>query len=210
MAAPIKDVPSPIDLRTEVDARDWASTAMVKRPWRTEFFVRMAQEVAMVSATPLSILELGSGPGFLAQHLLSAFPSSTYSAVDFSGAMHELARERLGPLTARATFVKRDFRVTGWTDGLPRVDAVVTIQAVHELRHKRRAASFYRDVRPLVKPSGMLLVCDHFVGEGGMTNSELFMTPNEQEAAIRDGGFSTVQLLMLKGGLVLFGARGSN
>lgn len=210
MASPIKDVPSPIDLRTDVDARDWASTAMAKRPWRTEFFGRIAEERARVNARPLSILELGSGPGFLAQHLLSTFPSSTYTAPDFSGAMHELAKERLGPLTARVTFVEADFRVAGWTEGLPSVDAVVTIQAVHELRHKRRAASFYRDVRPLVRPSGMLLVCDHFVGERGMTNGELFMTPDEHNAAIQEGGFSAVELLMLKGGLVLLRAQGSN
>ena len=66
------------------------------------------------------------------------------------------------------------------------------------------AADPYRDVRPLVKPSGMLLVCDHFVGEEGMTDSELFMSPKEHETAIREGGFSAVELLMLKGGLVLF------
>jgi len=170
----------------------------------------MAEELARVSATPLSILELGSGPGFLAQHLLSTFPSSTYSAVDFSGAMHQLAKERLGPLTARVTFVQTDFRIAGWTEGLPSVDAVVTIQAVHELRHKGRAASFYRDVRPLVRPSGMLPACDHLVGERGMNNSELFMTPDEHNAAIKERGFSAVELLMLKGGLVLFRAQGPN
>jgi hypothetical protein len=94
-------------------------------------------------------------------------------------------------------------------NGVLRADRL-TIQAVHELRHKRHAAAFYRDVLPLVPPSGILLACDHFAGEGGMTDTELFMTPDEHEAAIREGGFSSVDRLMLKGGLVLFRARQSN
>jgi hypothetical protein len=61
-----------------------------------------------------------------------------------------------------------------------------------------------------VKPSGILLTCDHFAGEGGMSNNELFMTPDEHHSAMREGGFSTVELLMLKGGLVLFAAHGGD
>jgi SAM-dependent methyltransferase len=206
MAAQIQDVPSPVDLRSVAGAREWASMAMLKRPWRIEFFARMTEELPN-SATPLSILEVGSGPGFLAQHLLSALPSATYTALDFSQAMHDIAKERLGRLADRVTFTESDFCVAGWTKLLPSADVVVTMQAVHELRHKRHAPTFYQAIRPLVRPSGLLLVCDHFVGEEGMTDSALFMTPEEQESAIRDGGFLTVDLLMRKGGLVLFRAR---
>ena len=173
-----------------------------------EFFASIAETLALVNAT--TILELGSGPGFLAQELLAALPISTYVALDFSSAMHDLAKERLGQRAERVSFVEGDFRVEGWGADLSSVDAVVTIQAVHELRHKRHAPLFYRAIRTLVKPSGLLLVCDHFAGEGGMTDRELFMTPTEQEAAIREGGFSAVELLMLKGGLVLFRAGQSN
>ncbi|HVH70545.1 MAG TPA: class I SAM-dependent methyltransferase [Candidatus Dormibacteraeota bacterium] len=187
------------------EARDWANAAMVKRPWRADFFARIGEELAALRR-PLSILELGSGPGFLAQHLLMVLPTSRYTALDFSSAMHQLARERLGDLADRATFVEADFRRRGWTDGLPRVDAVVSMQAVHELRHKRHAPRFYRAVCRLLKTSGTLLVCDHYSGERGMSNCVLFMTPDEQEAALKKGGFQNVDLLMLKGGLVLFRA----
>jgi hypothetical protein len=56
----------------------------------------------------------------------------------------------------------------------------------------------------------MLLVCDHVAGVGGMTDNELYMTPDEHEVAIQEAGFSSVEVLMLEGGLVLFRARGSN
>lgn len=204
---PLADVPSAIDLRSMADARDWASTAMSKRPWREEFFAQIACEVSKLSPAPVSILELGSGPGFLAQHLLSALPISKYMALDFSLAMHELARERLGALARQVEFIEADFRAARWAAGLASVNAVVTMQAVHELRHKRHAPQFYQAVWPLVSHDGVLLMCDHFAGSDGMSNGALFMTPEEHATALRDGGFSAVELRLQRGGLVLFRAR---
>ena len=54
------------------------------------------------------------------------------------------------------TFIDADFRVADWAAGLPMVDAVVTMQAVHELRHKRHAAGLYKAVRMLLRPPGVL------------------------------------------------------
>jgi trans-aconitate methyltransferase len=65
-----QDVPSPLEFRDMVDARAWAATAE-QRPGRNE---------------------LGSGPGFLAERLLRRLPDAHYTALDFSPAMHELAR----------------------------------------------------------------------------------------------------------------------
>ena len=158
---PADDVPNPIDLRTMADAREWADTAMTKRPWREEFFRAIGDEISGTRHHKFSILELGSGPGFLARYLLTALPDATYVALDFSAAMHELARERLGDLAARVQFVEADFRNPHWNTGLLTFDTVVTLQAVHELRHKRRASSFYREVRPLLQRGGRFLVCDH-------------------------------------------------
>ena len=57
------DITSPIDLRTLKDATDWESTAMEKRPSRTEFFDLFASEIGKKSETA-KVLELGSGPAF--------------------------------------------------------------------------------------------------------------------------------------------------
>jgi hypothetical protein len=55
--------------------------------------------------------------------------------------------------------------------------------------------------------SGRYLVTDHFVGEGGMHNDQLYMTVQEQADALRQGGFATVTRLREEGGLVLHAAR---
>ena len=195
---------------------------MICAPWRTHAIGRARRwssghrvrsslpdrlRALAVGRTPVSILELGSGPGFLARHLLSALPVSKYVALDFSLAMHELARTQPGALVNQVEFVQADFTTANWAEGFPRVNAVVMMQAVHELRHKRHAPQFYRTVRPLVTRDGMLLMCDHFAGADGMSNRELFMSPEEHAAALRDGGFASVELLLQRGGLVLFRAR---
>ena len=202
------DIPSPIDLRRMDDAREWADTAMTKRPWRVEFFELFSFLISQVAqGRPIRVLELGSGPGFLAEHLLKALPSVEYVALDFSPAMHELAAQRLGALTERIQFVERSFRDASWAEGLGSFEAVVTLQAVHELRHKRHAVGLHSQVRHILSPDGSYLVCDHFAGEGGMSNDQLYMSMTEQRAALEQAGFSDVDEVLVKGTLALHHAR---
>jgi SAM-dependent methyltransferase len=197
------DVPSSLDYRRMEDALQWAGTTP-KRPWREEFFATFAEVIAQASeGRRFRVLELGSGPGFLAETLLSRLPAIEYVGLDFSAAMHELARSRLGPLATRASFVERSLKEADWSQGLGQFDFVVTNQTVHELRHKRHAAGLHAQVRPLLVPGGSYLVCDHFFGEGGMSNEQLYMTAAEQRGALLDAGFSRVEQLLLKGDLVL-------
>ena len=197
----IKDVPSSIDLRKMEDAREWADSAMSKRPWRADFFEEFARAIGIESAH--RVLELGSGPGFLADHLLQCNPRLNYVALDFSAAMHELAVDRLGHHESNVQFVERSFRDPDWSEGLGIFEFVVTNQAVHELRHKDYASTLHTQVRNILSPNGVYLVCDHYAGEGGMANDQLYMTIEEQIDALRQAGFQNIELLLHKGGLVL-------
>lgn len=205
------DIPSPIDLRRPDHAQEWAETALQKRPWRPQFFQRFVQEIQAIPSThALDILELGSGPGFLLKELLGNLPQHRYTALDFSQAMHDLARERLGEQAQYVNFLIRDFKQDDWFNGLTNIDVVVTNQAVHELRHKRHAPALHAQVGQLLKPQGIYLVCDHFAGthEGqqGMLNNELFMTVEEQQQALLTGGFNQVKALLCQGSLMLWRA----
>jgi hypothetical protein len=79
----------------------------------------------------------------------------------------------------------------------------VTLQAVHELRHKRHASELHSSVRGLLRKGGVYLVCDHFIGRGGMTNTDLYMTVEEQYSTLKNAGFKNVQCVLQKRGLVL-------
>lgn len=196
------DEPSPIDLRQMPDARQWADEAMAKRPWRIAFFAAFAD--ALRAGKARQVLELGSGPGFLARHLLDALPDIAYVALDFSPAMHQLALARLGNAAQRVRFVERSFREPAWSEGLGAFDHIVTHQAVHELRHKRHAPGLHAQARQLLQPGGRYLVCDHVAGDGGMQNDRLYMSVEEQRMALEEAGFRRVEPLLLKGGLMLY------
>ena len=86
-----------------------------------------------------------------------------YVALDFSPAMHALAAEHLGELASRVTFVTRDLREPGWPADLGTFDAIVTLQAAHETRHKRHLVPLLERARTLAAPGGLLLYADHYL-----------------------------------------------
>ncbi len=197
-----EDVPTSIDLRDPAQARQWADDTPRKRPWRTGFF---AEFCTALVGKQLRILELGSGPGHLAREILTRCDIVEYVALDFSEAMHDLAREHLGEFASRITFVTRDFRTPDWTAGFSALDAIVTMQAVHETRHKRRALPLLAEARTLLRSGGQLLYCDHYFEDGKKPG--LMLDRAEQPEVLRDAGFSRVELLRDEGGMALYGAR---
>jgi hypothetical protein len=50
---------------------------------------------------------------------------------------------------------------------------------------------------------GCYLVCDHYVGDDGMSNDALHMTVEEQRDCLKAAGFGAVTNLLAMSGLVL-------
>jgi SAM-dependent methyltransferase len=201
------DVPSPIDFRCMEDAIAWAKEANIKRPVRYDFFSAIEKEIKNIHAPTAKILELGSGPGFLAEYLLSRLPDLTYDLFDFSPAMHALSSQRLVQWQNQCRWLTGNFKQDGWSDHLEEYDIVVTVQAVHELRHKRYATAFHKSVLKLLASNGTYLMCDHYVSEDGMTNQALYMTPGEHLESLNAAGFGLIEIILRKTGLILFSAK---
>jgi SAM-dependent methyltransferase len=199
------DVPSPIDFHDPAQAKAWEQDTIARRPSRPEFFSAFLSELKHSFARPFSVLELGSGPGHLAQTILRECPEASYCALDFSEAMHTLARERLGALSRRVKFVTKDFRSHDWHEDFSTFDAVVSMQAAHELRHKRHLPILLSQTTQVLTPGGVLLYCDHYA-EGGQ-NPDLMLTRDDQPLALEDAGFGHVRRVLDKGGMALYAAR---
>jgi SAM-dependent methyltransferase len=201
-----QDVPSPIDFHELAQAREWEAQTVVKRPWRPQFFAAFATALNSHFAREFSILELGSGPGHLAEQILRDCKVAKYVALDSSKAMHELARARLGAFLDQIDFLRRDFRSPDWTAGLANLEAVVTMQATHELRHKRRLPALLSQVRTCLLPDGLLLYCDHYAESAGAERRELFLSQADQPVALREASFTDVRTLLDVGGMALLSA----
>lgn len=202
-----RDIPSPIDLRDARDASDWVSDADRKRPWRGQIRASIADLLRTTSPAPRRVLELGSGPGLLAEAILRTCSLDNYTLFDFSTPMLDMSRVRLAN-HASATFVCGDFKQPDWSDRfVGRFDAVVAMQAVHEIRHKRHVAGLYRQVRKLLRPSGLLVVCDHNPPDQRPHVTALHSTEAEQHAALSAAGFVDVGTHLMVKGLYVCTAR---
>ena len=203
------DVPSPIDFHDPVQARAWVEDTVRRRPYRADFFAAFVAALNAKGSRAIDILELGSGPGHLAEQVLRHCAVRRYVALDFSAAMHDLARARLTPFLDRIDFVRRDFREPDWGAALGRFDVVVTMQAAHETRHRRHLPAFLQAAKQRLIAGGTLLYSDHYAEEGTDKNPSLMVTRDEQPVALGKAGFSDITLLLDKGGMALYSATNS-
>lgn len=203
----------PLEAEDESYGEDWDSVAEVaawaeaadrKRPWRSEIRDRFAEIVATLRPGA-RVLELGSGPGFLAQRVLQRCPDlESYTLVDFSEPMLALSRKRLAQFPA-ASFVRASFKSAGWTSSIEgRFDCVLSMQAVHELRHKQHAPRLYAQVHGILAVPGRILICDHLPFDDTPRSIALYMTEEEQRLALARAGFAQVRIDLSIRGLVLY------
>ena len=203
------DVPSPIDLRDLDEAKLWAEEVNLKRPWRYQIFDFYKDRINKNQSK--RILELGSGPGYLAAYLLEHCDHISYTAYDFSAAMHQIAGERIEKLENESgqkfdiQYIVGDFKQTQWLEDFEQqlksnqqqqteqkinFDVIIIHQALHELRHKIHAAHFHAKVKSLMHKNSFYWVCDHLCREDAMQNNQLYMSEAEHIDALQQAGLN--------------------
>jgi SAM-dependent methyltransferase len=196
-------VPSDHHFDDPAYVRAWADGINERRPTRLLVFEQIEQALSAQPSPVLRVLELGSGPGMLAEHLLQHVETiETYTLFDFSEPMHQLAAQRLAPFALRVVHVVGSFLEDDWASRLtPSFDAVVSMQAVHELRDATLVPALYREARRLLTPGGVLVVGDIVNRDGDHQDHRL--TPDEHVQAMSDAGFTRANVLALHDDLAL-------
>ncbi len=145
------------EFHDEEFAAGW-SDRFVPTPERLELFnVILSQLQSRIPANGC-VVELGIGPGYLADHLLAAMPEIRYRGVDFSAPMLDIARRRLRPYSTRVVYVQADLVVDNWPAAVPTpVDAIVSTWALHDLGSQKNVESVYRSCARALRDGGMLL-----------------------------------------------------
>ena len=200
---PEGDVPYSEDLQNPSDAKAWVQAADGKRPLRVH--IRRAIVNQLLLLAPRSrVLELGSGPGLLAEQvLLNCAAIARYTLLDFSEPMLEMSRDRVARFPS-AEFVNADFRSEDWMQRVTApYDAVVSMQAVHEVRHKRHVPKLYGQVHGLLAGDAPFLIADRVPEDNLPRSAALFMTEQEQTRALADAGFHDIRVVMSGDALVL-------
>jgi SAM-dependent methyltransferase len=204
----LKEVPSDHDFFDPAYVKQWTDSIIRFRPERQRLFKVFAAEAARITKAALSVLELGCGPGFLAEALLQNCRIARYTLVDFSPEMLELSRSRLARFKDRTVFFQLDFKRNNWTAALPAdFDLVVSLQAVHELRHASRIPKLYAELYSLLVPGGSLLICDHVNSSSPSGHRAAhFMMVEEHLSAFQEVGFIKAREICPAADLSLMGA----
>ena len=187
----VKEVPSDHDFFDPAYVKHWTESISRYRPERKRLFEVFAAEAARINKGALSVFELGCGPGFLAEALLTKCEIARYTLVDFSPQMLELSRSRLAKFQDRTVFVQADFKKADWAAEIRAgFDLVVSLQAVHELRHASRIPKLYGQLYTLLLPGGTILICDHVNSSSPSGHRAAhFMTVEEHLSTFKKVGF---------------------
>ena len=141
-------------------AVDWNEGGSEQLPTRAE---QQSVLLALLVAAEIgdgAVLDLGIGSGLVAEAVLEALPDARLVGVDFSAAMLELARERLGRFGSRVQLLGHDLSELDSLE-LPdlRYRAVFSIQTMHHLSDAEKAAALAWTAA-VVEPGGLVVIVD--------------------------------------------------
>jgi SAM-dependent methyltransferase len=198
------DYTGPHDYFDEDYVREWERVANFRRPFRAQFFDAFAAQLRQF--TGARVLELGSGPGFLAEHLLERAEMAAYHLFDFSPHMLELSRARLARFADKVSFHQGSFLDESWWRPLPGpFDAIISMQAIHEVRRTERLAPLYAETRLLLEEGGAFLLADK-IDDESKSEAERF-TADKHLNALREAGYKAIKQVYAAGDLVMLAAR---
>ncbi|MEM7404765.1 MAG: class I SAM-dependent methyltransferase [Pseudomonadota bacterium] len=146
--------------------RGWASR-FVPTPPRLQLFDMILDEVRSLGKAAPHVVELGTGPGYMARHILERHDELTYEALDFSEVFFDVARETIDDLVHRVVFTNADLMSQSWPASLSRQpDAIISTWALHDLGGREPVADVYARCYETL-PEGGLLANGDFIKPDG-------------------------------------------
>jgi len=146
--------------------RGWANRFVPTEP-RLQLFDMILEQVESLGKTEARVLELGTGPGYMARHILQRNSGIRYEALDFSDVFLDFARQTLGELASRVVFTNADLMDQDWPSAIRRKpDAIISTWALHDLGGQRAVADVYARCFELL-PEGGVLVNGDFIKPDG-------------------------------------------
>jgi SAM-dependent methyltransferase len=178
-------------------ALEWANR-FVPTPERLRLFDTIIQQISETSLPAPHIVELGIGPGYLAEHLLKKISNMTYEGVDFSTPMLDLASTRLAAHRSRIKFTQADLINEDWGAKVSQpVGAIISTWALHDLGSEENTMKVYQACHRLLANEGILLNGDFVKPEGTQHDYEAgrFLVSRHLEL-LREVGFRAAHCLV--------------
>ena len=188
------------DVRTDSETRQWEARLNREWPQRAKVAAWIVAQISGVSASSHRVVELACGAGYLAEALLRQLPHARYCGFDLSPHLLDYARRRLVDHATRpenaseiefrcADLVRDDWHEQledmGWAR---QVDAVVSLQALHDLGGLAQQTEVLARARQLLRPGGVLAYGDLLLDAQNPHPSRF--TAAQHDEMLRAAGFA--------------------
>jgi SAM-dependent methyltransferase len=196
-------------LKYEAPGAVQAYVQRLDREWpaRAEITQHIGQQIGNLAGAAPTVLELACGPGRLAATLLAQRPTLRYVGVDISPPFLAFAQAALAPYAARVTLLTVDLAEPTWpthfatNSNTGRFDAIVSLQALHDVGDEQIIRRLYAQARDLLLPGGCFLNADLVVADG----EELPQNPGRRSIPrhlelLRAVGYQEAQCTLAHGG----------
>ena len=193
------------DLAREFDTVEeitaWADSLDERWPERVDARERIIDSLKGLKCSQPVIVELCSGDGRLARQILSTVPDAQYIGVDASLSLCSYVADIAGIQSIEADLSKE-----GWSSRVEKpVNAVLSLQSMHDVGGGETIEKIYRACRELLAPSGIFLVADFIVSEGGFDPEKPGRLPKSWHlTALERVGFESADCLLHAGSIGCF------
>ncbi|MEE2745436.1 MAG: class I SAM-dependent methyltransferase [Pseudomonadota bacterium] len=137
--------------------REWAKRFKPNKQ-RSRLFELVFSLIESSGPPHKHVAEIGIGPGYLAQYILSRNPVITYEGVDFSEPMFEIAKTNIGHHMSRVQLTSANLFDNIWRTALSKQpNIIVSTWTLHDLGSKAAVHNVYKQCYKALPPGGMLI-----------------------------------------------------
>lgn len=203
-------------MNTQDNIQQWEARLNREWPQRLQVAQHVAERVAALRLPQPQVLELACGAGFLGAVLLRAVPNLRYLGFDHAAPLLDYVRARLAALdveqhgSAAISLYSFDLTTDAWIAWLHQhavggLDAVVSLQSIHDVGDAAAQATLHRRVRMVLRPGGLFAYADLLLDPARPHPRRL--SAAQHIALLREAGFAQAQCTLQTGDFGCFVAR---
>lgn len=123
-------------------------------------FYGIAVSVASVDSENPGILDIGAGTGLLSAFLMERYPEASFTLIDISEKMLDMAKDRFGN-NSNVKYIVADYSKYDFTE---KYDLVVSAVSIHHLEDEEKK-ELYKKSYSMLKENGVFINADQVRGE---------------------------------------------